>query len=496
MKKLKQSLFYIITLFILLSGLNTSYAAPRTMNLYVGQVKPVSVGKVTRVAVGKDSLLQTIILDDGKVLFIPTAAGETDVKIWLKNGKYRDYKFNIMAANMGGRKVIAQSLLRTFPRLRVTSVDKYIIIEGKISPIDQKIYEAVIGKIENVVSLVNPNLYNEYQTRQLIKAFDIKSSNIKKAGRRLILSGEIDPQNLKAFEAVVSKIPNITSLIRPQVFVKEKMVRLKVHVVEVDSNFGRQLGIKWDESSQGPSFGVLLPVRTNNGFPLLNSNDSTIDEGESNPQAFFGLQTSIFSRLNFLESNGKAKTLSRPELLARSGSPATFNVGGELPIVSTNSDGQTEVEFKPYGVNVNMMPLINRNNEIVLQLTTEVSSVDTTTTVLGVPGLKTAKATTTINARSGQTISIAGLLDVTSGQDKAKVPLLGDIPILGSIFKTKGKTSSKRELVFLITPELVGGDNLNNAPLHLRNEVKRLESHQVPLDRDIKGSNFVTDILE
>ena len=489
-KKIKYVLYGVVlpTLFLL----NVISWADIKMNLYVGQVKPISIGKVLRVAVGKDSILQTIVLDDGKVLFIPTGAGETDVKIWLKNGKYRSYKFNILEANIGSRKVIAQSLLRTFPGLRVKAVDKHIIIEGKISPIDQKVYQSVIGKIDNVISLVNPNKFNEYQIRQLLKAFSVEALQIKRAGKRFIVGGEIDPQDKNAFDAVISKIPNISSLIRPQKFVKERMVRLRVHVVEIDSSYGRQLGIKWDKESQGPTFGVLLPVRPNHSSTTLAPGTN---ESESNPKAFLGLQTSIFSRLNFLESNGYARTLSRPELLARSGTEASFNVGGQLPIVFTSNDGP-QVTFKDYGVSVTMTPLVSRNNEIILKLAAEVSSVDTTVSVLGVPGLKTSKTSTTINAYDGRTVAISGLLDVTSGNDSAKVPYLGNVPVIGKLFKTKGQTYSKRELVFLITPELITPKNVNNTPIELREAVDQLEVFQVPLSRDIKGSAFFTDILE
>jgi pilus assembly protein CpaC len=497
----KIALCFWLVPFLLL--MNTPSLADPNMNLYVGQVKPVYVGKVSRVAVGKDSVLQTVILDDGKILFIPTAAGETDVKVWLKNGKYIGYHFNILAENMGSKKVIAHSLLRAFPGLRVVAVDKHIIVEGKISPVDQKTYENVIAKIENVVSLVNPNKFNEYQARQLLKAFDIQGVQIKKAGKRLVIGGEVDPQDKKAFDAVISKIPNISSLIREKKFVKERMVRLKVRVAEIDSNYGRQLGIKWDESAAGPIFSLATPLISNDYFGIVPSSSEVggvdfVDLLQSAPNKTltdFRFTTSIFSRLNFLESNGKARTLSQPELLARSGAEASFSVGGELPIVFTNNDGP-QVTFKPYGVSVKMKPLVNRNNEIVLDLTTEVSSVDTSNTVLGVPGIKTSNATTTINAYDGRTIAIAGLLDVTAGNDTAKIPFLGNIPVLGHLFKTKGKNFAKRELVFLVTPQLITPSNENNTPMQLRDEIKSLENFQVPLDRDIKGSSFVTDILE
>lgn len=473
------------------------------MNLYVGQVRPITIGKVARVAVGKDSILQTIVLDDGKVLFIPTAAGETEVKVWLKNGKSFFYKFKILEANIAGRRVIAQSLLRAFPRLRVKSVDKYIIVEGKVSPVDQKIYQSVTSKIENVISLVNPNKFNEYQTRQLMKAFGISAIQIKKAGKRLVIMGEIDKRDIKIFNGVISKIPNISSLVKPKLFLKERMVRLKVHVAEIDSNYGRQLGIKWDDKNvAGPIFTAATPIISNDRFGVVPQSDvhnvdfvKLLSDAPNSPVMDLRFATNIISRLNFLESNGRARTLSRPELLARSGETAEFKVGGSLPIVYTTKDGP-QVTMQPYGVIVKMKPLVNRKNEIILELEAEVSAIDKTVTVLGVPGLKETRAKTTINAYQGRTIAIAGLLDVNSADDTAKIPFLGNIPILGNLFKTKGKSFSKRELVFLVTPELIVPANQNNAPLHLREEIQKLETLQVPLDRDVKGSSFYTEILE
>lgn len=498
----RKQVFYSVIVSILLLFSMASWA-DRSMNLYVGQVRPVAVGKVARVAVGKDSILQTIVLEDGQILFIPTGPGETDVKIWLKNGKAINYKFRIMEANIASRKVIAQSLLRTFPGLRVTAVDKHIIIEGKISPVDQKVFQSVIGKIPNVVSLVNPNKFNEYQIRKMLAAFGVEAVQIRRAGKRFVVNGEVDPRNIKILESVLGKVPNVSSLIRPKLFVKERMVRLKVHVAEIDSNYGRQLGIKWDESAAGPIFTAATPIISNDRFGIVPQSGAVngvdfvnlLSDAPNDPVVDLRFATNILSRLNFLESNGRARTLSRPELLARSGETAEFTVGGSLPIVYTTNNGP-QVSFQNYGVIVNMEPTVNRKNEIILKLNVEVSSVDTSVSVLGVPGLKKTSAKTTINAYHGRTIAIAGLLDVTGGNDSAQIPFLGNIPILGNLFKTKGKNFAKRELIFLVTPELVTPKTENNTPIHLREEIQTLESLQVPLNRDIRGPSFVTDILE
>lgn len=500
---MNKNLFFYYVLFALLP-LSFSSWADRSMNLYVGQVRPVKVGKVARVAVGRDSILQTIVLDDGKILFIPIGPGETEVKIWLESGKSVSYKFNILAANMASRKVIAQSLLRTFPSLKVKAVDKYIIVEGKISPIDQKVYQSVINKIGNVVSLVNPNKFNEYQIRKLMMSFGVEAIQIGKAGKRFVIKGEIDELALKVFEGVISKIPNVSSLVKPKLFENKRMVRLKVHVAEIDSQFSRQMGIKWQKDAAGPIFSLTSPLVTNDVFgvvPNAAANNGVdfaqiLSGGPNAILADLRLATNITSKLNFLESNGKARTLSRPEIMTRSGSDAKIDVGGSIPVGTTDENGRPRIDYVPYGVIVEMTPLINKKNEIVLSIKTDVKAIDTTATASGAPGFKHSKTETTINAYSGQTIAIAGLLDVSTGKSVDKVPFLGDIPFLGNLFKTKAKDFSRKELIVLVTPELVVPANENNASLGLREEIQRLERLTVPLDRGVRGSGFYTDILE
>ncbi len=488
--------FSLIAAFLLI--FSSFVWADTYIKLYVGEVKPMTVGKVARVAVGKEGIIRPIILDDGKVLLIPTAAGETDVKMWLKNGKQLNYKLRVMQANMGSRRAIANSLLRTFPGLRVRAIDKYIIVEGKISPMDKKIYESIIGKIGDVVSLVNPNRFDEYQVRQLLKAFHVDGVQITKAGKRMVISGEVDPGSLKALQSVTSKIPNITSLVKPKLFINKRMVRLRAHVIDIDSSYAQQLGVEWNKSASGPNFSMVTPIITNKVFGVLpedNVNWAGLLSGGNENVARMDLRfaTSIFSKLQFLESNGHAKTLSRPELMARSGEVAKMHVGGKVPYAYSTSDGP-QVSYIDYGVMLNMTPIVNSKNEILLKINAEVSSIVDTSSIA--PAKKTVTASTVVNAYSGATIAIAGLLNVDESRNADKVPFLGNVPIVGRLFKNKGKNIKRREVVILVTPELVIPRTQNNAPHVLRQEIQRLETLQVPLDRDVKGPSFYTDIME
>jgi pilus assembly protein CpaC len=312
-----------------------------------------------------------------------------------------------------------------------------------------------------------------------------------------VISGEVAPDNLKALQSVTSKIPNITSLVRPKAFISKRMVRLRVHVLEVDSNYAQKLGIEWNKSATGPNFSMVAPIVTNKVYGILPDEDvnwpGLLSGGNENiTRMDLRFATSIFSRLHFLESNGHAKTLSRPEILARSGETADLQIGGEIPIIHTTANGP-QVTYKPYGVILKVKPTVNSKNEILLNINAEVSSVDNSSDRTA---FKNVKASTTVTAYSGATVSIAGLLKTSNGANVDKVPGLGNIPILGKLFKKKGKNLGRREVVILVTPELITPRTQNNLRPALRQDIQKLEPQQVPLDRDVKGSGFYTDILE
>ena len=152
-----------------------------------------------------------------------------------------------------------------------------------------------------------------------------------------------------------------------------------------------------------------------------------------------------------LETKGMVRTLAEPNVVAISGQQASFLAGGEIPV--PGPDGETI--FKPYGVNLEFTPTVIDDNHISLRLTTEVSSLDKSVVVNGIMGFKTRKTTTTVEMRDGQSFAIAGLLQDDFGDSVEQVPWLGDIPILGALFRSSDFARRQSELVIIITPHLV-----------------------------------------
>ena len=189
-----------------------------------------------------------------------------------------------------------------------------------------------------------------------------------------------------------------------------------------------------------------------NGARLLGREGSALLTGSMG-----GLQISAL--LEALEAKGVSRTLAEPNLTALSGQEATFLAGGEYPVPVSQQDGVVTVEFKPFGVELNFTPTVLDGNTINLVIDAAVSSIDTTNTLktgeLTINSFKRRETSTTVEMRDGESFAIAGLLQDDFRNLNGQVPMLGDIPILGALFRSAGYQRAQTELVIIVTPHLV-----------------------------------------
>ncbi len=160
-----------------------------------------------------------------------------------------------------------------------------------------------------------------------------------------------------------------------------------------------------------------------------------------------------------LETKGMVRTLAEPNLVAISGQEAEFLAGGEYPIPLVDADGNVTIEYKPFGVQLTFKPTVIDGDLINLELGTSVSALDTTTSVTGggidVSAFSVRRAKTTVEMRDGQSFAIAGLLQDDFNDSVGQVPWLGDVPILGALFRSTEFIRRQSELVIIVTPHLV-----------------------------------------
>lgn len=286
--------------------------------------------------------------------------------------------------------------------------------------------------------------------------------------RASTLSGSLNSMTAhqEARDAAMAAGGEKTALIdRSVVNVRSSTVQVEVKIVEFNRSVLKQAGLNifsTRANSNGFSFGVFTPSSLRS---TTFASDGSISGEYNNPlaQAFsllfnFG-KAGIGLNVGFLEGNGMARVLAEPTLVALSGQSASFLAGGELPVPAPQGLGTTSIEYKPFGIGLTLTPTVLSNDRIVLKVAPEASDLDYTNSLsisgVAVPAISTRRADTTVELGDGESFIIGGLVSRTTTSNADKVPLLGDIPVLGTFFKQNKYQMSEKELVILVTPHLV-----------------------------------------
>ncbi|WP_309928263.1 type II and III secretion system protein family protein [Variovorax paradoxus] len=286
--------------------------------------------------------------------------------------------------------------------------------------------------------------------------------------RASTLSGSLNSMTAhqEARDAAMAAGGEKTALIdRSVVNVRSSTVQVEVKIVEFNRSVLKQAGLNifsTRANSNGFSFGVFTPSSLRSA---TFGSDGSISGEYNNPlaQAFsllfnFG-KAGLGLNVGFLEGNGMARVLAEPTLVALSGQSASFLAGGELPVPAPQGLGTTSIEYKPFGIGLTLTPTVLSNERIVLKVAPEASDLDYTNSLsiggVAVPAISTRRADTTVELGDGESFIIGGLVSRTTTSNADKVPLLGDIPVLGTFFKQNKYQMNEKELVILVTPHLV-----------------------------------------
>ena len=269
----------------------------------------------------------------------------------------------------------------------------------------------------------------------------------------------------EAFTPPKSKVRNLLAVTGVH------QVMLEVTIAEMTRTVAKNLGINWawfNERGEGlvSILGGLGNFREGStgevgSFAVQSATALLRAETTENGQ-FIGV-------IDFLKANGLIKILAEPTLISLSGQTASFLAGGEFPIPDLDDDGNVGVEFRNFGIELAFTPTVLNQNRISMKVVPAVSELDFTlsTTIAGavVPGLSTRTASTFVELGDGQSFAIAGLLKETARENIDKYPVLGDLPILGALFKSQSFQNLETELVILVTPRLVKPINAADQPL-------------------------------
>lgn len=250
----------------------------------------------------------------------------------------------------------------------------------------------------------------------------------------------------KVMEIVRRFVPDALNITNSLEILGSQQVVMQVRIAEIRRTALKELGIDTSVNALN-SFG--------NGIGFTTAGTGVVDAFIAGGTIGTGIGSLGPIAFDVLETQGLAKTLAEPMLTAKSGQQASFNAGGQIPIpILDASTGQVSTEFRDYGVGISFTPVVLDKGLISLSVTTEVSAIDNSVSVLGIPGLTTKTTSTTVEIPSGGTLLIAGLIqdDFTNSIDG--VPGLKDLPILGALFRSESFNNTETELVITMTAYL------------------------------------------
>ena len=249
-------------------------------------------------------------------------------------------------------------------------------------------------------------------------------------------------------------------------------VNLRVRVAEVSRSVIKDLGVNWENLFTPGAFAFGLAT----GNPVLSGLSGVVSSGgfltrgaapgatslDTVNNISAGVHTKhadVNALIDALDKHGLITVLAEPNLSAVSGEPASFLAGGEFPIPVPQGLNQVTIDWKQFGVSLNFVATIGANNRINMHVRPEVSQLSNTGAVtidsIQVPALTVRRADTTLDVASGQSFAIAGLLQNNVNQTISKFPWLGDVPVLGQLFRSESFQRNETELVIIVTPYIV-----------------------------------------
>lgn len=371
-------------------------ALTEELRLYVGDVHVIEGAGISEVMVGSSEVVNASALGAKGLLISAKGPGETTIRVW-RGGVQKIYYVHVFPENMQRVYREIKVLITGVPGARLLWLGNNLVVEGE----------------------------------------GVSSHDRQRLGRLL------------------AAYPSVVNMLQEQSRERATMIYMDVRIIEFSRSGITSLGVDWADDMAGPVWVAAGDVHKSTGFQSGVLKDVTglpATTRVSPFQTYFGIATRLDSRINLLEQSGEALMVAHPILSCRNEGKASFLSGGQVPFASASATGTPSVEFKDYGIKLEIEPVLGDDQTVFARIAAEVSDLDKSTTVNTVPGLLTRRTETEFSMKVGETIVLSGLVNKTTGTDENSVPGLGRIPLLGKFFSSKSKSSRRSELVIFVTP--------------------------------------------
>lgn len=423
---------------------------------------------LVRVAVGDGRIAGVLPIGTTQLVVNGKAPGQTTVFVWL-GGHRETYEVTVTEQTMDD---LAQ-MLRTAisePNVQVISFRNSIVVRGtvadganftKMSDLLNRFTEYAKKQnytIVNAVTVAHPLGDMQKYLASIPGADDVRVDPDGKGN--VIVSGRV--HDAQTAQAILERAKGLAG---PYLAADGKLldristdttsqIDIKVYVLEVDHDFLKNLGVQLQSAIYSPggnSYSLGPP-----SFPVVESPQGPGGALKIGP--FFRTIT-LAPTLNLLETEGHARVLSAPDLVTLPGNNATFLVGGSIPIPIATGLGQIGIQYEPFGVQLNVTPTLLGNGSVEAKITPDISDLDFQDGIsennFVIPALKESKLSTDVITQPGESIIMGGMVRRLENRFINKIPVLGDIPILGQLFRSTRYQNDQTDVVFVMTPTVI-----------------------------------------
>lgn len=386
-----------------------SACAAEPVEVSLNESKYMAASGITRLAVGNPAIADVQLLSSGDFLLVGKKAGTTSLIVWSDGGRRTEYTVYVAGNDRGMASAIQDAI--GYPKVHVQMMKDRVMLRGKVE--------------------------NQYEHDTALKIAGLYTGGDG--------SGVIDLLEME----------------------HPSQIRLEAQIIEINSDYTKNLGIQyWSQTPGSNSNSDSSTGNSNSGITVGTAGLFYGGEDFSSNRKHGGWLGSHVANVNVtlqaLINEGKARILSRPSITTMSGKAANILIGGRIPIPVSDGNGNVSIDWHEYGMKLNIEPVVDSEDKITSKVHAEVSTLDYSHGVkidsFSVPGIATREAESEVNVRSGMTMAIGGLINSEDAKIVSKIPLLGDLPIIGRFFRHTSNTRDKREVIILITPTLVADD--------------------------------------